>query len=193
MRVLVLYAHPVATSYGAALHRAALEGLREAGHDVDDCDLYAEGFDPVMSAEERAGYHDLATNRAPVAGYVDRLLAAEGLVIVSPIWNLGHPAILKGFFDRVFLPGVTFAIRDGRLGSSAMRLKALAAVHTYGGPRGLIWLTGDPPRRVVNRLIGSLVAAGGTKRYLTLYGMNRASQRDRETFSSKVRREMATL
>jgi NAD(P)H dehydrogenase (quinone) len=42
-----------------------------------------------------------------VQGYVDRVLAAQALVLVFPVWNFGFPAILKGFFDRVFLPGVS--------------------------------------------------------------------------------------
>lgn len=46
MRVLVLYAHPVETSFNAALHRQVVASLREAGHEVDDCDLYAENFNP---------------------------------------------------------------------------------------------------------------------------------------------------
>jgi NAD(P)H dehydrogenase (quinone) len=105
MRVLVLYCHPVEESFNGAVHAAALRGLRAARHEVDDCDLYAEGFNPVMSRAERVGYHEIPENRVPVAPYVARLLAAEALVIVSPVWNFGFPAMLKGFFDRVFLPG----------------------------------------------------------------------------------------
>jgi NAD(P)H dehydrogenase (quinone) len=66
MRVLVLFAHPVETSFVAALHRAAVDSLRQAGHEVDDCDLYAEGFDPVLSRQERIDYHDLDINRRRV-------------------------------------------------------------------------------------------------------------------------------
>ena len=47
MRVLVIYAHPLADSFAAALHRAIVAGLQRSGHEVDDCDLYAEGFDPA--------------------------------------------------------------------------------------------------------------------------------------------------
>ena len=46
----------------------------------------------------------------PVAPYVDRLLAAEALVFSFPVWNMGFPAILKGFVDKVFLPGVSFTL-----------------------------------------------------------------------------------
>ena len=69
MRALVLYAHPDPESFGAAVHETLVSGLRRAGHEVDDCDLYAEGFDPVLSREERVGYHDLASNQNHVAGY----------------------------------------------------------------------------------------------------------------------------
>jgi hypothetical protein len=79
MRVLLIFCHPLEDSYNAALHRAAKAALGRAGHAVDDCDLYAEGFDPVLSRQERIDHHDPAINRAAVAGYGERLLAAEAL------------------------------------------------------------------------------------------------------------------
>jgi hypothetical protein len=102
MRILVLYSHPLPESFCAANFAATCQTLRNAGHEVDACDLYAEGFSPVMSADERRGYHDPATNRAPVNGYVERLLAAEALVLeaapIIPIYfnthvYLLHPAV----------------------------------------------------------------------------------------------------
>ena len=92
MRVLVLFAHPVETSFSAALHRATVEALRAGGHTVDDCDLNAEGFNPVLTRQERVDYHDTSINRAHASVYVDRLLAAEALVLVFPVWNYGYPA-----------------------------------------------------------------------------------------------------
>jgi NAD(P)H dehydrogenase (quinone) len=103
--------------------------LRLSGHEIDDCNLYAESFDPVMSEQERTQYHNLDLNRAPIATYADRLLAADALVLVYPVWNEGFPAILKGFFDRVFIPGVSFTIGpDGSPVPSLQRLQKLAAV-----------------------------------------------------------------
>ena len=106
LRVFILYANPVALSFGAALRKQAIGALRSRGHEINDCDLYAESFDPVMREQERMQYHDVELNRAPIAPYADRLLAAEALVLIYPVWNEGFPAILKGFFDRVFIPGV---------------------------------------------------------------------------------------
>jgi putative NADPH-quinone reductase len=190
MRVLVLYAHPVESSFGAALHAVVVDRLRAGGHDVDDCDLYAEGFDPVLSRADRLGYHAIGANRAAVATYVDRLLAAEALVLVSPIWNFGHPAILKGFLDRVFLPGVTFTLEGGRLIPGPLRLRKLTAVHTYGAKRWMAWLAGDPPRRVVHTILGGLLERRWSARCLALYDMNNAQSADRARFLSRVAREM---
>ena len=130
-----------------------VESLRQAGHEVDDCDLYAEGFDAVLSRSERVGYHDLASNRLPVAGYVARLQAAEALVLCFPVWNFGYPAILKGFFDRVFLPGVSFKLVDGKVRPNLWNIRKLAAVTTYGGSRWRALLMGDPPRKLVCRVL----------------------------------------
>jgi putative NADPH-quinone reductase len=67
-----------------------------------------------MSEQERMQYHNVGLNRAPIGDYADRLLAAEGLVLIYPVWNEGFPAILKGFFDRVFIPGVSFNVGPDR-------------------------------------------------------------------------------
>ena len=114
MRVLVVFAHPVETSFVAALHGRVVETLRSRGHDVDDLDLYAEGFDPVMTRRTFINYLDTTANRAQARPYVERLLAAEALVLVAPVWHDGFPAVMKGFFDCVFLPGVVFRIRRKR-------------------------------------------------------------------------------
>jgi|SRR5579872_133367 len=193
MRVLVLFAHPVETSFGAALHREVVATLRSRGHEVDDCDLNAERFNPVMSRQERIDYHDVARNRAEVAPYVARLLAAEALVLVHPVWNYGYPAILKGFFDKVFLPGVSFTLsEDGGYEPTLRNIKRVAAVCTYGGDRLRTILMGDPPRRVFNRSLRALVATNAKLRYLAHYDMNRTKPAKRARFLNKVKRYFST-
>lgn len=188
-RVLVLFAHPCEESFSAALHKAVVETLAAKGWEVDDCDLNAEGFSPVLTAEERRGYHDVATNTAPVAAYVERVRAAEALVLVFPVWNFGFPAILKGFFDRVFLPGVSFRLEDGLVKPNLTHIRRLAAVTTYGGTRLRALLAGDPPRHVVKRAIWH-VCRPYKMRYLALYDMNRVTEAQRNAFLARVKREM---
>ena len=190
MRVLVLFAHPVETSFVAALHRTAVDSLRQAGHEVDDCDLYAEGFDPVLSRQERIDYHDLDINRRTVDAYVERVLRAEALVLIHPVWNFGYPAILKGFFDRVFLPGVSFQLQNGQVSPNLQNIRKLGAVVTYGGNRIRALLMGDPPRRVLKRVVRACIHPLAKTRYLALYDMNRNEEGPRKAFLEQVRKEM---
>ncbi|MCB1488604.1 MAG: NAD(P)H-dependent oxidoreductase [Bauldia sp.] len=193
MRVLVVFAHPVETSFNAATHEEVLKGLKQAGHSVDDCDLYGEGFNPVLSREERLNYHDEAICRNPVQSYVDRLLAADALVLVHPVWNFGYPAILKGFFDRVFLPGVSFKLVDGKVRPSLHNIRKLGAVVTYGGSRWRAMLVGDPPRKVVKRAVRAVIHPTARTVYLPLYDMNRNTAATREAFLEKVSATMSVF
>jgi putative NADPH-quinone reductase len=193
MRILVLYAHPNPESFVSALHRKVVEALTRAGHEVDDCDLYAERFDPVLSYEERMAYLDVPGNRRPVEDYVRRLERAEGLVLVYPVWNFGFPAILKGFFDRVFLPGVSFRLVDGLATPNLTHLKVLVAVTTYGAPRWRAFLLGDPPRKLVLRMLRVLVAPSARRRYLALHDMNRQTEAGRAAFLARVERFMGSV
>ncbi|KRE16975.1 NAD(P)H dehydrogenase [Bosea sp. Root381] len=193
MRVLVLYAHPDPESFGAALHAAAVESLKGAGHEVDDCDLYAEGFDAVLSREERAGYHDVASNTRPVAAYVERVRRAEALVLCFPVWNFGYPAILKGFFDRVFLPGVSFTMVAGKARPNLWNIRKLAAVTTYGGSRWRAMLMGDPPRRIVCRALRAVCHPMARPLYLAHYDMNLSTAESRAAFIGRAALKLRSL
>ena len=192
MKALVLYSHPCEESLGGALHRAVVETLQNRGWDVDDCDLYAENFQPILTPEERRGYHNEPANIEPVRVYVDRLMAADALIFSFPVWNFGYPAILKGFLDRVFLPGVSFRLVDGKVRPNLTHIRKLAAVTTYGGTWLRAFGAGDPPRRHFTRAV-RYVTQPTKIRYLALYDMNRATDARRAAFIDRVRREMETL
>ncbi|HTI00774.1 MAG TPA: NAD(P)H-dependent oxidoreductase [Acidisoma sp.] len=193
MKVLLLYTHPVESSFNAAVHEAALRGLRKAGHSVDDCDLYAEGFQPIVTRAERLAYHDIPENTAPVAEYVARLRAAEAMVIVSPVWNFGFPAMLKGYFDRVFLPGVSFDILDGKVRPILHNIGKLTACMTYGGNRLRAALVGDPPRKLVTRVLRVTIKPGAPVEHLAFYDINRATEPQLRAHLALVERRMAAF
>jgi NAD(P)H dehydrogenase (quinone) len=195
MRVMVLHAHPVAESFNHALYNAVLETLKANGHTVEPVDLYAEGFEPVMNREGRLQYHQIPENITPeLRPYVDRLMAAEALVIVHPVWNYGFPAILKGYFDRVFLPGVSFVLEGGdgpdkgKLKPNLKHIKKVAFVTSYGGDHWRSFLMGDPPRTFATRW--GWVTFGGwlPPTYLALYDMNNVTPDRRSAFIEKVKR-----
>lgn len=193
MKVLVLFAHPDDRSFAAALHAAVVETLTAKGHAVDDCDLYAEGFDPVLSRQEWRDYHDPAINRRLVADHARRLLDAEALVLVHPVWNYGFPAILKGYVDRVLIPGVSFDIdASGHLAFTLRHIRKLAAVCTYGGDRFRTFLAGDPPKRFFKRALRVQMARAAECRYLALHDMNHTTPERRAAFLAAVERYFAT-
>lgn len=193
MKILVLHAHPVETSFNAALHRLIVDRLTARGHEVDDCDLYAEDFDPRLSRAERLAYHDPRSPADPAYAHVERLRRAEALVLCFPVWNYGYPAILKGYFDRVFLPGVSFRLVDGVAKPSLHNIAKAAVVTSYGGSRFRAFLMGDPPRKLAKRLLRSTIKPFAPVAYLAHYSMNLSTPESRETFMRRVAARMETF
>jgi NAD(P)H dehydrogenase (quinone) len=193
LRVLVLFAHPVTTSFGSSLHTTVVRTLRASGHDVDDCDLNAERFDPVMTEEDRIAYYEVPGNRRRVGPYVERLLKSDALVFSFPVWNMGFPAILKGFVDKVFLPGVSFNLKDGGAYVPCLHnIKRLGVVCTYGGTQLTTFLMGDPPRRFLRRSLRLNCAPGARCDYLACYDMDHTTPERRIRFLKTVERKFST-
>jgi putative NADPH-quinone reductase len=194
MRVLVVYCHPVPDSFCAALHRAVLDGLAEAGHEVRDRDLYAEGFDPVLTEAERRAYHDAGANTAGVADHLADLRWAEGLVFVYPTWWYGLPAMLKGWLDRVWVPGEAFLLPDGPgpIRPGLTNIRRLGVVTTHGAPWWWthLWMMGAG-RTVIVRGLKPLFAKGCRHLYHGLHDMDTAAAEKRTAFLDRVRRAYA--
>jgi NAD(P)H dehydrogenase (quinone) len=191
MRVLVVYAHPSATSFSSAIHRSIVDALKSADHQVDDLDLYAERFQPVLTLEEREVHYKAGANVANVATYVDRLRAAEGLVLCFPTWWYGMPAILKGWFDRVWLPGVAFHNPEegGAIRRGLTNIRKVAVVTTYNAPWWFICLyMGEPGKKVLMRGFTRLIATGARKSFLAHYDMLRSTDKSRKRFLNRVDR-----
>jgi NAD(P)H dehydrogenase (quinone) len=191
MKVVYLYCHPLDDSFHNAIRVRALAGLAQAGHEVDLVDLYADDFDPVMTADERRRYHDTAQNRLGVENYATRLLAAEGLVLQFPVWSFGPPAMLKGFVDRLFMPGVAFDLTDPKKAKRSLNYRRLAGITTYGRPWSRAFAVGNPPKAWVTRYLRLMGRGFVRTTYLALYNMNIATDRQRTAFLDNVERHMA--
>lgn len=139
MRVFIVYAHPRTDSFNAALLGAFVAGLRDVGHEPDVGDLYAEGFDPRLSSDELA-HTGTGAQEPKVRAWQERLLAAEGLAFIFPIWWFGPPAILKGFVDRIFEENVAFRFRATGLVEGLLPQKR-ALVLTTTGSSALLYRT----------------------------------------------------
>ena len=196
MRILLVLAHPLEDSFAAAVARTAREALVASGHVVDLFDLYAENFDPRLSKAERGGYFDQPYDTSAVADIVARLKAADGLILVFPQWWFNFPAILKGFFDRVFAPGVAFShdAAGGRIVPQLTHIRLLYALTTTGSPWWLVRLyMGDPVRRLLKRGIAAFCSKGLNFRMLSLHDMDRASDVKRRAHLDRVRKLLSAI
>jgi Putative NADPH-quinone reductase (modulator of drug activity B) len=196
MHILLVLAHPLAGSFGAAIARTARDALEAGGHTVDVLDLYQEDFDPRLTAAERAGYFDTPYDSSGVANLVARLKAADGLILVFPQWWFDFPAILKGFFDRVLAPGVAFShdASGGRILPRLTNIKLLWALTTTGSPWWMVRLyMGNPVRRLLRRGIAPLCAKRLNFRVLSLHDMDRASDADRRSYLERVRKALRAI
>ncbi|MGC2122848.1 MAG: NAD(P)H-dependent oxidoreductase [Xanthobacteraceae bacterium] len=194
MRILYIYCHPLPESFHAAIRARALGALAEAGHEVDLLDLYAEKFDPVLSEEGRRYYHDTARNQAGLESYVTRLTTADVLILQFPTWCFGLPAMLKGFFDRMIMPGVAFDLGDPAHVKPMLRnIKRIVGIVTYGRPRYMaLWMC-DPPRKIVKRYMRWFTGGEARADYYALYHLNVASDAQRSAFIDKIGRAMRRL
>jgi NAD(P)H dehydrogenase (quinone) len=194
MRVLVIYCHPNATSFASALHRAVKEGLTTAGHSVIDLDLYTEEFKPILTAREHIEYSSSPLYYKSVEKYARQLAEAEAIVAVYPTWWYGMPAMLKGYFDRVWAPGIAFEVTsDGNVDTSRLdHIRRLGVVTTYGSPWWLIrlWL-GDPERKLWGRAIRKLCACGCSLDWRVQYNMDSAKPERLDWFLTHVRETFA--
>ncbi|HEX6352440.1 NAD(P)H-dependent oxidoreductase [Actinophytocola sp.] len=163
MKTLWVYAHPDPRSLNGALRDHGVAVLREHGHDVRESDLYAMDWDPVVRHDDFGCDPDSrldvltesqralenGTLRADIRAEHDKLRWADTLVVQFPLWWFGMPAILKGWFDRLFVQGFAQGVLDpttgrarrygdgGLTGKRAMVITTVGANAATTGPRGI--------------------------------------------------------
>jgi NAD(P)H dehydrogenase (quinone) len=176
------------------LYRAAVDALDSAGHELRLIDLYAEGFNPVLDREERAAYlPNPGLIETRVQHHVDALRWAEHLVFVFPIWFYGPPAMLKGWLERVWLPGVAFLPppEKGKAAVPGLRHIRRLTVVTHGGaPWWWLKIIGDPGKRLFTRGLRALFAKRCKTTWLQLHNMNNVSRTECDAFVGKVTRRL---
>jgi NAD(P)H dehydrogenase (quinone) len=196
VRVLVVHAHPSATSVSRAVCGAAEAGLRDAGHEVTVLHLDDEGFRVAMTAEERRAYHSPQPVLDPVVARHGALVRdAEALVFVYPTWWAAPPAILKGWLERVMVPGVAFHLDEEthKVRPDLRHVRRLVGITTYGSSRLYVRVLNDPGRRMVSRALGTLCSRRCRRRWLALYGMDTNTADERGAFLLSVRKRMGRL
>ncbi len=196
MRALVVYCHPREASFTAAVRDVVLARLAAAGAEVRVADLYARGFQPVLTGEEWQGYLDCPQNAAPVARDVDDLRWCDTLIFVYPTWWYGLPAMLKGWLDRVLLPDVAFLMPDrtgGVIRPGLHNVERLGVFTTCGASWWLTTMVGAPGRRTLTRGVGLLCSPRKRLAFAAHYLMDSSTAESRARHLQKVAAQMDRL
>ncbi len=194
MHVLVVIAHPLQDSLCRTLAQNAIAALEAHGHTVEIEDLYGAGFAPALTAAERGSYYDGPYDAGAVAAQIDRLLRAEGLVLVFPTWWFGMPAMLKGWFDRVWAPGVAYdhASDLGPIRPRLDRLRRALAITSLGSPWWVDRLVmRRPVRRTIKTALLGTCAPACRFEMLSSYQSERLDAAQVQALNARVRRALA--
>ncbi|WP_024953556.1 NAD(P)H-dependent oxidoreductase [Sulfurospirillum arcachonense] len=141
MKHLIVYAHPKEDSFNHAILERTIKILEDKGDSVVVRDLYALGFNPVLSANDmkEIGAGEVPQDIATEQGYITD---ADAITVLYPIWWTSMPAILKGYFDRIFSYGFAFKYtQDGNIEGLLSDKKALL-FSTQGAPNTYYDATG---------------------------------------------------
>jgi NAD(P)H dehydrogenase (quinone) len=193
MRALVVYCHPRPGSFTAAVRGVVIDKLNAASAEIRLRDLYAMGFEPMLSADELEGYEVCPDNCAHVQAHVDDLRWCDTLIFVYPTWWYGLPAVLKGWLDRVLLPDVAFMMPDAdnaTIQPGLGHIKRLGVFTTCGASWWLTMFVGAPGKQTLLRGVGILCAKPLKKIYAAHYLMDSSTKASRDRHLTKVARKM---
>jgi putative NADPH-quinone reductase len=191
MKCLVVVAHPLSDSLCATMARVAIATLTAAGHEVQVEALYQSEFSPALTVAERQTYYGQPFESAAVKAQAERLLWAEGLVLVFPTWWFGFPAILKGWFDRVWAPGIAYdhASDLGPITPRLHKLRRALAITSLGSPWWVDWLLlRQPVRRVLKTALLGTCAPACRLEMLSLYQAERLGEAQVGKFRGRIGR-----
>lgn len=193
MRVLVVLAHPLPDSLCAHLSRQAVAALQARGASVDVLDLYAEDFQPSLTAHERRLHYETPAPSPEIAPLQHRLAAADTLVLVFPTWWFSFPAILKGWIDRVWSP--KFAFEQGTpIKPLLTGLKSCLVVTTLGSPWWIDWLVmRQPVKRVLKTGVIFSCAPKAKFHMLSFHDAETADAVRVEAFVERMRKAIGRL
>jgi NAD(P)H dehydrogenase (quinone) len=195
MKVYVVYCHPLGDSFIAAARDRVLAGLAAGGHDVRLHDLYADDFEPALSAWERTNHLAPPSSKPAIRPYAENLQWCDALVLVYPTWWSGQPAMLKGWIDRVWVSGVAYELPAGsnRIRPRLRNVRRIVAVTSHGSSKLINSLQGEGGKRVVSRSLRVLCHPLARRRWLAIYGIDTATTAERERFLQRVERSMEKL
>ena len=132
-KVLILGAHPEADSLSEYLLDHYVAHCRASGHDVKVVKLRELSFDYNLTKNNRENLDELIQQQQ------SNLLWCEHLVLFTPLWWMGFPALMKAWVDRVLLNGFAFEYRRG-LPVGLLKGRSMRVIYTQAQPQWYCWL-----------------------------------------------------
>lgn len=160
MNYLLINSHPYDKSFTVSAVQAIRETVTKQGNSSEMIDLIDDRFNPVMYSEDlqkwgQGTYHDELVGR-----YMEKITAADVLVFVFPVWWGTMPAVLKGFCDKVLLPG--WAYKYGENGEM---------IGLLTGKKAVVITTMQTPSPVYDEYFNNPVVGGFIKDTLQTCGV----------------------
>lgn len=196
MNCLVVLSHPLPQSLNRHFADLAVAELTAAGHTVTLLDLYEAQFDPRLSPAERASYYGSPFDGSALHAHITALREAEMLVLVFPTWWFGLPAMLKGWIDRLFAPGIAYdhANDYGSIKPLLGKLRHVVAITTLGSPMWVDWLVmRRPVRRILKWGVFGACAPKARFAMLSFYGAEKPQRQRVERFAARVRQQLRKI
>ena len=186
MKVLIITSHPWDGSYNYALRQSVENGLKKSNTTYEVLDLVKDQFNPVMTDKDLAVYSKGKFVDPKVGEYQKKIEESDLIVFVFPVWWGLFPAILKGFLDKILLPG--WAFNTGMLGSLIGLIKGKKAVviSTMNTPKFLYHLYLFAPLK--NAFIRNTLKMVGIKKvkWFELYRVLSVSNEKRKNWLSDI-------
>jgi len=186
---LVVLAHPLKNSLCKHLTEKTIAHLKKQGYQVTVKDLYAENFNPVLSTSERESYYKEQFDDLQLESDIAQLKQAESLVLIFPTWWFSFPAILKGWFDRVWAPGHAYehASDYGPIKQCLSNLKEMKVVTTLGSPWWVnTFILRNPVKKVLKLALLGACATNCKFKMLTLYKSEKLTESKVDDFIGKI-------
>ncbi|WP_278550005.1 NAD(P)H-dependent oxidoreductase [Cloacibacillus evryensis] len=185
MLTTIVCAHPYEKSYNRAILDTVIKSLAAKDREYALIDLYEDNFDPVLTKKELAVY---GTGKfiSPLVGKYNKILDdTERMILIFPIWWYDFPAIMKGFFDKVMLPGSAYNSTDKGLAAVRDIKETLIITTSAAATDALVNKLGDTVNRMMIDTVFKAVGLNGA-RWENLGAVGKSTFGERMDFLAKI-------
>lgn len=195
MNILIVFNHPYSGSYCYAILQSVIKGLQKAQHQIDVLYLDRDNFNPVMTEADLQGFKNKKPVDPKVIEYWSRLVNADHLIFIFPIWWELMPALTKGFIDKVIFPGVAYDYTTNGIGMVPLlkQLKRVTIITTMNTPK-IVYraMFGNAIKKAL--ITGTFKKIGYTKcKWINLAMVKISSEKKRQQWLLKIEKMFSSM